>query len=106
MERGVLNKRRNAPDANATSCRITVRVQPRASRNGCSVESDGRVRVAVTAPPVDSEANDAVVAFIADCLALPKRSVRVVVGAKSRNKTIAVDGLDLDVVVRRLRENA
>lgn len=85
------------------STTLTVRVQPRASRNACVVEKDRRVRVALTAPPVGGAANEALIEFVANCLDLPKRRVLLAGGEKSRDKTIAIDGLDIETILRRLR---
>ena len=85
------------------STTLSIRVQPKATRNSCSVEHDGRIRIALTAPPVDGAANDALVRFVAAQLDVPRRHVRLVAGEKSRNKTITVDGLDLESVLGRFR---
>lgn len=73
--------------------RFDVRVQPRASRTAILGARDGRLVVHVTAPPVDAAANDAVVDLLAQSLSVPKRTVRIVAGLRSRNKTIEIAGL-------------
>ena len=70
-----------------------VLVQPRASRAKVGPVHDGRLKVAVTAPPVDGEANAAVVELIARTLGVAKGAVEVVAGASSRRKTIKVHGV-------------
>ena len=77
---------------------LRLRVQPRASRNSIRVEADGRIRVTLTAPPVDDAANQALVAFIAGQLGVARRTVRVESGARSRDKVIAVTGISLQSV--------
>ena len=72
---------------------LHVRVQPRASRNQIFVESDGRIRIAVTAPAVDNQANDALRALLAKRLSTPKRAITLTHGAKSREKTFRIDGI-------------
>ncbi len=69
---------------------MRVRVQPRASRNRIAGVHGGRLKLQVTAPPVDGAANRAVVELLAEALALPRRLVEVVSGASSREKTVAV----------------
>ena len=83
--------------------RLTVRVQPKASRNACNVDESGRVRIALTAPPVDGAANEALIEFVADRLDVAKRCVRLVSGEKSRDKTIAIDGLKIESILHRFR---
>jgi len=75
------------------SARLDIRVMPRSSRSGLDGVRDGRLVVRVTAAPVDDAANAAAIATLAEALALPRRDVRIVAGATSRNKTIEVDGL-------------
>ena len=70
-----------------------VLVQPRASRAKIGPLHDGRLKVAVTSPPVDGEANAAVVELIAKTLGVAKGAVEVVAGATSRRKTIKVSGV-------------
>ena len=48
-----------AIEATPTGCRILLHVVPRASRTAVAGLHDGRVKLAVAAPPVDGEANDA-----------------------------------------------
>ena len=75
--------------------RLTVRVQPRASRNEViGFDTDGALKVRVTAPPVDGEANRAVIELMAKTLGVAKSRVRIVRGESSRVKVIEVDGLD------------
>lgn len=70
-----------------------VLVVPRASRSAVSGVHDGRLKVALDAPPVDGRANDALVEFLADALKRPKRDVAIVRGDKSRKKTVAIAGV-------------
>ena len=75
-----------------TNLELDIRVQSRASRN--AVEIDGeRITVRVTAVPESGKANDAVVALLAKRLGVPKRSVQIVRGHKSRDKRIRIEGI-------------
>jgi uncharacterized protein (TIGR00251 family) len=72
--------------------RLHLHVQPKASRNQIRVESDGRIKVTVTAAPSDGEANAAVCQHLADHFGVSKSSVRVVQGETSRNKVVGIRG--------------
>ena len=74
-----------------STVRFEVRVQPRASRNEFAGIKEGILRVRLQAPPVDGAANEALVAFMADELGVPRRFVRIVSGFGSRNKILEVD---------------
>ena len=80
--------------------RFAVRVQPRASRTEIVGTHGDALKVRLAAPPVDGAANDALVALLADALAVPRRAVRIVAGASSRPKTVEVDGTTADAVQR------
>jgi len=67
---------------------------------------DGVLRVRLHAPPVNGAANDALVAFLADRLAIPRRGVRIVTGATSRTKMIEVEGVSAAAVERLAEEGA
>ena len=71
---------------------FAVRVQPRASRDAVDGVREGALRVRLTAPPVEGEANAALVRFLASRLHLPKSAVRILSGERGRVKRIAVRG--------------
>jgi uncharacterized protein len=81
---------------------IDVRVIPRSGRTALGGSRDGRLLVRVSAPPVEGAANDALIALIADALAVPRRAVRIVAGERSRQKRIAVDGVSVETAARLL----
>ena len=56
----------------------------------------------VAARAEDGKANDALVRLLADTLALPAHQVRIVSGHASRDKTVALEGLERDEMERRL----
>lgn len=70
-----------------------VLVQPRASRAKIGPLHDGRIKLAVTAPPVDGEANAAVIELVAEALGVSRSAVQVVAGQSSRRKTLRVTGV-------------
>ncbi len=80
---------------------FSIRVIPRASTNEVTGERDGVLLVRVTAPPVESRANAAVVALLAKALGVPRSAVRLERGAAARTKRVSVpQGAEADL--RRL----
>lgn len=71
---------------------LDLRVQPRASANRVEGVVEGRLRVRLTAPPVENAANGAVVEAIAAWLGVPKSRVTLIGGEKSREKRVHVAG--------------
>ena len=70
---------------------VALHVQPGARRTAIVGPHGDRLKVAVASPPADGRANAALLEFLADRLALPKSCLRLLSGASSREKRIAVD---------------
>lgn len=70
-----------------------VLVQPRASRARIGPVHGDRLKIAVTAPPVDDQANAAVVEVLAAELGVKRDAVEVIAGHGSRRKTVRVRGV-------------
>ena len=77
----------------AGGVRLDVRVIPRASKTTVAGERDGALLIRLAAPPVDGAANDALVAFLARTLDVPRRSVTLVHGQAARTKMIEIAGI-------------
>ncbi len=82
--------------------RLLLHVVPRASRTAIAGLHDGRVKLAVAAPPVDGEANDAITRFLAKALGIPRDHVTIAAGQTGKKKTVAIAGLDPATVAAAL----
>ena len=71
---------------------LSVRVQPRASRNEVLEIRDGRLLIRTTAAPADGKANKAVIRLLADCLDIAPSRISLVRGQTQRNKLVRVSG--------------
>ena len=87
----------------ADGCVLPVRAQPGARKNAVTGEHAGALKVAVTAPPEDGRANDAVVRLVSDALGVP---AELVSGFTSRDKVVAVDGVTAADIERLLSDAA
>ncbi len=74
---------------------------PRAGRTAVAGVRDGIVLIKLAAAPVDGAANDALVELLSSVLHIPKRSIRIRSGGRSRTKVVEVDGLTDEEAVRR-----
>lgn len=63
---------------------------PRARKSELDGERDGRTVVRLAAPPVEGAANDALVAFLAEHFHVPRKGVRIVAGARRRDKRVEI----------------
>ncbi len=71
---------------------LPVRVQPRASREQILGWHDGRLKIALNAPPVEGAANGALCRLLAKALGVGKTAVQVIQGEKSREKLVRIQG--------------
>jgi uncharacterized protein (TIGR00251 family) len=85
---------------------LELLVQPRASRTRVVGEHDGRLKLQLAAPPVDGEANAALVAFLAGLLGVRKADVEVRRGETGRRKTVRLAGVTAAVAVAALGPQA
>lgn len=74
---------------------LSVLVQPRASRTKLVGEHDGRLKIALAAPPVDGEANAALIEFVSDALGVRKSDAELLDGATGRRKRLLIRGVTL-----------
>jgi uncharacterized protein (TIGR00251 family) len=71
---------------------VDVQVVPRASRTAVGPAVGDRLRVAVTSPPVDGAANDAVIEALADAFGVRRSAIEIVRGQRGRRKTVRIVG--------------
>jgi uncharacterized protein len=86
----------------ASEAVLDIRVIPRSPRSRVDGTRGGAVLIRLAAPPVEGAANDALVAFLSEALELPRRNIRIHSGEKSRDKRVAISGLDRATALSRL----
>jgi uncharacterized protein len=82
---------------------LELAVVPRASTNEVGPYVEGRLRVRVTRPPSDGEANRAVLRLVAEALSVAPSRVELISGARGRRKRVRVAGIDADELEGRLK---
>lgn len=83
---------------------FAVKVQPRARKNAITGTVGDAVKLALTAPPVEGRANQAVIQFLAEVLEIPRASVTIASGETGRNKVVRIGGVSRQTVEQRLTE--
>lgn len=86
----------------APSCTLELKTIPNAPRDEIVGWLGPALKIKVRAPALDGRANDALLAFLATKLSMPRRNVTLLHGDKSRQKIVAIAGLGLAEVKRRL----
>ena len=69
---------------------LQLSVMPNARRTEVDGLHNGALRVRLAAPPIDGRANEALIAWLAKSLGVPKRDVKVLRGESSRRKQVAI----------------
>jgi uncharacterized protein (TIGR00251 family) len=78
---------------------LAVRAQPGAKKTAIAgVYGEGsraQLKIAVQAPPIEGRANEALIAFLAHALSVPKSSIKLISGESSRSKVFLLRGVSL-----------
>jgi uncharacterized protein (TIGR00251 family) len=75
---------------------LQLQVQPRAGRTGYAGRHGDALKVRLAAPPVDGEANEELVRFLARHLGVARGSVTIESGATGKRKRVRVVGVSVD----------
>ena len=71
---------------------LDLYVQPGAKRSEFAGQHGERIKLRLSAPPVEGKANAALIEFLAEYFDVPRRNVTIVSGSKSRSKRVAIEG--------------
>lgn len=82
--------------------KLTLFIQPKASKNEIIGAHNGALKIKITAPPVDGKANAELVEFLSEILEIPKRQIEILKGETGRNKSVEIFGLSEDEVQKKL----
>lgn len=82
---------------------LSLHIQPGAKKTEVAGLHGEALKIRLHAPPVDGKANDALIAFLAERLGVPKARVVLETGQTSRSKRVRVVGLSAEVVVATLK---
>ena len=81
---------------------LDCHLQPKASKDEFAGLHGERLKIRLTAPPVEGKANAAVVAFVAERCGVAKNRVALIAGELNRHKRVAVQGVTLAFVQKQL----
>ena len=88
--------------AEGNAVRFWLKIKPRSRRQRLVRTAAGDLCLELTAPPVEGKANEAAVDFLARALHLPRSSVELVTGSKSRRKLFRITGDSAQETIARL----
>jgi uncharacterized protein (TIGR00251 family) len=81
---------------------LSVKLQPRASKNEIGEPLGEELKIKVTAPPVDAAANQALIELLAEVLGCSRGKVELIRGHTARHKTLMLHGFILENVRQKL----
>jgi uncharacterized protein (TIGR00251 family) len=81
---------------------LSIYVVPRSSRCEIAGIHNNSLRIKLTSPPVDNEANIQCCDFIAKKLGIARRQVSIIRGNTSRQKVLRIEGVTERVVREKL----
>jgi len=81
---------------------LRVLVQPRASKNELAGVHGDCLKIRVTSPPVEDQANKKLCAFLSKLIGVGKKQVEVVGGHKTRVKKVRISNASMDEVRKKL----
>ncbi len=87
------------PDGSTLPCRVT----PRAKKDAVKGIREGALAIALNAPPLEGRANEALIAYLAELLALPRSRLRLHRGGKSRDKLVFIEEITKSALLARLK---
>ena len=84
---------------------IKIKLIPRASRNEIvGIMDDGTIKIKITAPPVEGQANQAVIKYLADILKISAINIEIISGKTSHNKLISIIGIKQEIVSKLFKK--
>ncbi len=81
--------------------RFNVKVIPRSAKSYVAGIEAEAIKIKLNAPPVDGEANKALISFLSEIIGIPKQNINIIYGTQNRHKTIEVTGLNEELLRER-----
>lgn len=85
---------------------MSVHARPGAKKDAVCGVFDGKLKVALAAPPVDGKANAKLCAFLAKELGTAKSAVNLLSGETNREKRLRIRGVSADLIIKKLLPSA
>ena len=76
--------------------RLHLFIQPKASKNEVVGPHNGEIKIKITSPPVDGEANSGLIEYLSKLFKIPKRDITLAKGETNRHKVVDLSGITLE----------
>ena len=78
---------------------LSLHVQPGAKKSECAGLHGEALKIRLAAPPVDGKANEALLRFLAQRLAIPRQQISLKSGQTSRQKVVEIESVTAERLV-------
>ena len=85
-------------EQSADGVTFPVKIHPKAKRERISGVLGDALKLEITAPPIDGRANEVCISFFSKFLKVPRSSITIAAGLRSRNKVIRITGISAAAV--------
>ena len=83
--------------------KIKIRLIPKSSQNQiCGYMADDILKIKLTAPTIDNEANKSLITFLAKQLKISKSNISISKGLTAKNKTLLIVGITNEELTNKL----
>lgn len=83
---------------------VNVLLQPRASKNELVGIHGDCLKIKVTSPPVDNQANEKLCEYLSGLMGISKRKIEIVKGKRMRMKRVKISDRTLDEVRKNVND--
>ncbi|EKD69854.1 MAG: hypothetical protein ACD_46C00713G0005 [uncultured bacterium] len=84
---------------------LTIYLQPGSKKSEICGMHDGHIKIKLNAPPVDGKANAALILFLSNLIGIPKSSIELISGQKSRIKRIKITGISQEMIDKKIKKS-
>ncbi|MNL08780.1 hypothetical protein D3C87_1295150 [compost metagenome] len=83
--------------------RLHLFIQPKASKNEVVGPHNGEIKIKITSPPIDGEANSGLIEYLSKLFKIPKRDITLAKGETNRHKVLDLSGITLEQARKLLK---
>ena len=84
---------------------IKVKIVPGSSNNKIIGKYNDALKISITAPPVEGEANKKCISYLAKCFDVAKSKIEIISGQASKNKLIKIYDISQKDFLEKIKKN-
>ena len=85
-----------------TSLRLSVQIQPNASRNQIVSFDNDTLKIRIAAPPIEGKSNAKLVEYLSDILDVAKSNITIEKGLTGKRKILSISGITEEQLIERI----